>query len=158
MRRIRERESDIRKLKKNIEEQERTLARIETGESLTNWKGEPVSAESVQQGLDHWLDRLEVKLDELGFYQECLDALGGVSFSKENIKPGYIVKVQRFGNGEVLSTGPKNCKIIFRSFPLTVPYAEILEVVKKPETGEVGKAPEETPTAMTPEEFAASIS
>lgn len=158
MRRIRERESDIRKLKKNIEEQERTISRIEAGEILTNWKGEPVSIESAQQGLDHWLDRLEIKLDELGFYQDCLDALGGISFSKENIKPGYIVKVQRFGNGEVLSTGPKNCKIIFRSFPLTVPYAEILEVVKTPEIKESGNATQETPTAMTPEEFAASIS
>ena len=132
-RRISERESDIRKLKKNIEEQERIIARIENGETVTNWHGEPVQIETAQDNLEYWLDRLEVKLDELGFYQDCLAELGGVSFSRENIKPGYIVRVQRYGIGEVISTGPKNCTVKSGQFPLTHSYAEILEVVEAKE-------------------------
>jgi len=135
-RRIKERESDIRKLKKNIEEQERTISRIESGETVTNWKGEAVQIEAARENLEYWLDRLEVKLDELGFYQDCLAELGGVSFSRENIKPGYMVRVQRFGIGEVISTGPKNCVVKTGQFPLTHAYAEILEIVKATEAAQ----------------------
>ena len=135
-RRIKERESDIRKLKKNIEEQERTISRIESGETVTNWKGEAVQIEAARENLEYWLDRLEVKLDELGFYQDCLAELGGVSFSRENIKPGYMVRVQRFGIGEVISTGPKNCVVKTGQFLLTHAYAEILEIVKATEAAQ----------------------
>ena len=135
-RRIKERESDIRKMKKGIEEQERVISRIESGETVTNWRGEPVQIEAARSNLEYWLDRLEVKLDELGFYQDCLAELGGVSFSRENIKPGYIVRVQRWGVGEVISTGPKNCTVKTGNFPLTHSYAEILEIVKATEAAQ----------------------
>lgn len=151
LRRIRERESDIRKFRRNIEEQEATLSRIDAGETVKNWQGQEVTAETVQSNIDYWLDRMEVKLDELGFYQDCLEELGGVAFSRENIKPGYIVKVQRWGIGEVVSTGPKNCRIKMQhgSFPLSHSYAEILEVIKGSEE------PEEavTPGHITIDEF-----
>ena len=135
-RRIKERESDIRKMKKGIEEQERVISRIESGETVTNWRGEPVQIEAARSNIEYWLDRLEVKLDELGFYQDCLAELGGVSFSRENIKPGYIVRVQRWGVGEVISTGPKNCTVKTGDFPLTHSYAEILEIVKATEAAQ----------------------
>ena len=135
-RRIKERESDIRKMKKGIEEQERVISMIESGETVTNWRGEPVQIEAARSNLEYWLDRLEVKLDELGFYQDCLAELGGVSFSRENIKPGYIVRVQRWGVGEVISTGPKNCTVKTGDFPLTHSYAEILEIVKATEAAQ----------------------
>ena len=135
-RRIKERESDIRKMKKGIEEQERVISRIESGETVTNWRGEPVQIEAARSNLEYWLDRLEVKLDELGFYQDCLAELGGVSFSRENIKPGYIVRVQRWRVGEVISTGPKNCTVKTGDFPLTHSYAEILEIVKATEAAQ----------------------
>ena len=44
-----------------------------------------------------------------------------------------MVRVQRFGVGEVISTGPKNCVIKTGQFPLTHAYAEILEIVKATE-------------------------
>lgn len=135
-RRIKERESDIRKMKKGIEEQERVISRIESGETVTNWRGEPVQIEAARSNLEYWLDRLEAKLDELGFYQDCLAELGGVSFSRENIKPGYIVRVQRWGVGEVISAGPKNCTVKTGNFPLTHSYAEILEIVKATEAAQ----------------------
>lgn len=132
-RRIRERESDIRKLQKNIEDQERAIARLEAGETLTKWNGEAITIEAAQENLEYWLDRLEIKLNELGYYQECLEAVGGIQYSRDNVKPGYIVKIRRYGNVEVLSTGPKNFKAKDYGWPMQ--YAEIVEIVeeKKPE-------------------------
>ena len=121
--------------KKNIEEYESYFEQIEKGETPRNkygWEVE-MTAEEVQKNIEYWLDRLEARLDELGFYQDCLDNLGGVAFSRDNIKPGYIVQV-RYGAGEVISTGPKNCVVKTGDFPLTYAYAEILKVLKAEET------------------------
>ena len=75
---------------------------------------------------------LKAKLDELGFYQDCLDKLGGVTFSQENVKPGYIVRMKRWGNVTVVGTGPKNFTHKTANSPivLTDSYAEIVAVVK----------------------------
>ena len=85
----------------------------------------------LQEQIDIWLDRVEAKLDELGFYQDCLDKLGGAAFSRENVKPGYLVKIRRYGVVEVLSTGPKNFKAKDYGWPMQ--YAEIIEIVKAQE-------------------------
>ena len=119
-RRIRERESDIRKLQKSIQQYENEL---ETAE------GE--RAENIQKDIGRWLDMLEAKLDELGFYQDCLDAVGGIAFSRDNVKPGYLVRIRRYGVVEVLSVGPKNFKAKGYGWPMQ--YAEILEIVKAQE-------------------------
>lgn len=136
-RRIEERAKTIRKLKSNIEEYEGYLQQIDAGETPHNKTGWTInmSAEQIAEQIDYYLERMEIRLDELGFYQECLEKLGGVTFSRENIKPGYIVKVRRLGGstGVVLSTGPKNCTIKCGSFPLKYSYSEILEVVKEAE-------------------------
>lgn len=134
-RRIKEQESNVRKLKKNIEQYERYAAAYEKGETPLDAFGNPVriSADSVHMQLDAWLDRLEVVLDKLGFYQDCLESLGGIDFSRENIKPGYVVKVARLGRGEVISTGPKNCTVRFGTLPLTIAYAEIIEIISAKE-------------------------
>lgn len=134
-RRISEQERDARALKKNITEYEQYAAAYEKGETPRDRFGSPLrtSAEGVQEQLNAWTDRLEAVLDKLGFYQDCLDKLGGVEFSRENIKPGYVVEVKRFGRGEVLSTGPKNCTVKFQTFPLTIAYAEIVKIVSAKE-------------------------
>ena len=134
-RRIKEQESSVRKLKKSIEQYEKYAEAYEKGETPLDRFGDPIrpSAEDVQEQLEIWLDRMEIVLDKLGFYQDCLDALGGVEFSRDNIKTGYIVKVKRLGTGEVISTGPKNCTVQFGTLPLTIAYAEILQVVSAKE-------------------------
>lgn len=130
-RRIKEQESSARKLRKSIEQYEQYAAAYEKGETPLDPFGSPLraDADAVQRQLDIWLDRLEVVLDKLGFYQDCLDKLGGVEFSRENIKPGYVVSVRRLGCGTVLSAGPKKCTVKFRTLPLAVAYAEIDEIV-----------------------------
>lgn len=142
-RRIEERLADIRKLKRSIEEYEGYRKALDAGEKPRNKYGWDVNvtAESVARSLDRWLDMLEAKLDELGFYQDCMDRIGGVQYSADNIKPGYVVKVQRWGLVQVYSTGLKNFKaksMDESAWPGEYAYAEILAVVRteesKPET------------------------
>ena len=89
----------------------------------------------MNEWIETTLDRIEAQLDKLGYYQDALDALGGVEFSQENIKPGYIVKVKHFGACRVVSTGPKN--ITYQTgvdgVVLTAAYAEIGGIVSAEE-------------------------
>lgn len=133
-RRIAECESNLRKLKKNVEHYDGLKQQIEQGTPLRRFSGEPLTLDVVNEWIETALDRMEAELDKLGYYQDALDALGGVTFSKENIKPGYTVKVQRWGNVRVLSTGPKNFTATSGAgLPLTHAYAEIVEVISAQE-------------------------
>ena len=138
-RRIKECESDLRQLKKRVAEQEERFAKIDAGEAVTTYGGTTLTRENVEKWLDEYLDRMEAALDKLGFYQECMESLGGVQFSSENIKPGYIVRCQKYGRGEVVSVGPKNCTVLFGTdFPLTTAYAEIIEIIEAKEKKDAG--------------------
>ena len=134
-RRIAECETALRKLKKNVERYEGFKQQIEQGTMVQRFNGEPLSLDAVNEWIETTLDRMEAQLDKLGYYQDALDALGGVEFSQENIKPGYIVEVKPFGACRVVSTGPKN--ITYQTgvdgVALTAAYAEIGGIVKAEE-------------------------
>lgn len=134
-RRIAECESSLRKLKKNVDQYESTRQQIEQGAQLTRYNGVPLTLDTVNEWIETTLERMEAQLDKLGYYQDALDALGGVEFSQENIKPGYIVEVKHFGACRVVSTGPKN--ITYQpgvdGIVLTAAYAEIGGIVKAEE-------------------------
>ena len=134
-RRIAECETALRKLKKNVERYEGFKQQIEQGTTVQRFNGEPLSLDTVNEWIETTLDRIEAQLDKLGYYQDALDALGGVEFSQENIKPGYIVKVKHFGACRVVSTGPKN--ITYQTgvdgVVLTAAYAEIGGIVSAEE-------------------------
>lgn len=131
-RRIAECETALRKLKKNVERYEGFKQQIEQGTTVQRFNGEPLSLDTVNEWIETTLDRMEAQLDKLGYYQDALDALGGVEFSQENIKPGYIVEVKHFGACRVVSTGPKN--VTYQTgadgVVLTAAYAEIGGIVK----------------------------
>lgn len=134
-RRIAECETALRKLKKDVERYEGFKQQIEQGTTVQRFNGEPLSLDTVNELIETTLDRMEAQLDKLGYYQDALDALGGVEFSQENIKPGYIVEVKHFGACRVISTGPKN--ITYQTgidgVVLTAAYAEIGGIVKTEE-------------------------
>lgn len=134
-RRIVECETALRKLKKNVERYESFKQQIEQGTTVQRFNGESFSLDIVNEWIETTFDRMETQLDKLGYYQDALDALGGVEFSQENIKPGYIVKVKHFGACRVVSTGSKN--ITYQTgvdgVVLTAAYAEIGGIVKAEE-------------------------
>lgn len=134
-RRIAECKTALRKLKKDVERYEGFQQQIEQGTTVQRLNGDQLSLDTVNDWIASTLDRMEAQLDKLCYYQDALDALGGVVFSQENIKPGYIVQVKHFGACRVVSTGPKN--ITYQpgvdGVVLTAAYAEISGIVKAEE-------------------------
>ena len=89
-----------------------------------------------ETGNEEWLQRLlekmEEQIDKLAFFQNCLDEIGRIQFSKENIKTGYQVKIRGFWY-KVIKVNQKTVEVESGfGYSLRYPYAEI-EEVKIPE-------------------------
>lgn len=97
----------------------------ECNANIRRYERRMVSAEEAQD--ESWANRLleliEIEMDKLAFFLNCLDELGGIEFNKDNVKVGYHVKI-RDSWGVVQMAGPKNVKIGY----IVYPYAEIQEV------------------------------
>ena len=133
-RRVKDAEKAIKKLRENLDHYHVMLECDAMGESQTRWDGTKIERSEIENWIDDTEDRLESEISKLCYYQSCIDALGGVQFSKENIKPGYVVKIKHYKDCTVLRTGPKNFTYRTSSgFDLTAAYAEILEIVKAEE-------------------------
>lgn len=137
-RRIKECKKEIRARERNIIRYEEALYAIENGETKRNLRGEVLSAETVKEWIKRELELVEKAMDKQGYLENCLDAVGGLRFSKESIKAGYIVEVDRWGQVEIVSTGPQN--VVFKILSggaagscLRASYAEIKEIAKAEE-------------------------
>ena len=131
---IKECKKEIRARKKNIIGYEETLSAIEKGEIKKRYNGDVITAEEVCSWINSELELVEKAMDKQGYLENRLDELGGIKFSKENIKVGYIVTVKHYGKVEVLGTGPLNFtyKILdggAAGMTLKAAYAEIGEIV-----------------------------
>ena len=139
-RRINEAESNIRKLRKSISEYESYRTAIENGETPKDKYGweVKVSVEQIENEIERWSEIMEQEMEKSIYYHDCMEELGGVSYSKENIKPGFVVTVRTGWAQEpvtVISAGAKNIKYKTASgFVLTASYAEIKSVVKAEES------------------------
>lgn len=98
-----------------------------------------------QEGKEAWLERLlesmEYEVDKLAYFENCLEEIGGVKWNKDNIKPGYLVKIR--GHYEVvLKANPKTVesKSPHVPFSLKYAYAEIQDVQIPEEWSEPTKA------------------
>lgn len=47
-----------------------------------------------EKSLQTYLERMEYEMDKLAHLENCLDEIGGIAYSKENIKEGYLVKMR----------------------------------------------------------------
>lgn len=144
-RRIDEANSSIRKLNKSIAEFEGYLKQLEAGETeLKNEYGWTVNhtPEYIEKNIERWEEIRDDHISKIAYYDTLIQQQGGINFSKENIKPGYIVKLRRSWAKRVtvVSTGPKNIK--YRDadgsgFTLTASYSEIVEVLEAKENDEI---------------------
>jgi predicted nucleic acid-binding Zn-ribbon protein len=139
--RIKECNKALRDLQKSIVAVENNIYAIQQGGELKAWDGTPLTIAGQEQRLEDILDRYEVWQDKLNFFEDAMSALGGVKFSKENIKSGYIVEIARWGKCEVISAGPEN--ITYKLLEggaaggvLTDAYAAIERIVKATEQKE----------------------
>lgn len=134
-RRVQDAEKNIRAQNKNMDNYRKYLSKLDAGDTLKRYDGTEITRDEVLQWMENSAERIESEISRACYYQSCIDEHGGVQFSKENIKPGYVVKIKHYNDCTVLRTGPKN--FTYRTpngFDLTAAYAEILEIVKAEET------------------------
>lgn len=134
-RRIKECKKEIRDREKNIVHYEEILCAIENGAEKKKYSGEPITTDEVTSWIERELELVEKAMDKQAYLENCLDDLGGIPFSKENIKAGYIVRIGHREQVEIISTGPQN--VIYKilsggaaGMTLKAAYAEIAEIVK----------------------------
>ena len=140
-RRIKECKKEIKAREKNIIYYEQTLFAIENGEKKKQIDGTPITAEVVNDWIKRELELVEKAMDKQAFLEACVDQCGGIRFSRDNIKVGYHVRLQKFGLAEVVGAGPQNItyRILTggaRGMVLTAAYAEITEIVQATEQQE----------------------
>ena len=133
--RITETKADIRACFRNVEDYEKTLERLDAGEAVTKWNGEPVDRQAIEDAHARQIERIEELTDKLAFLENCVDEIGATKYSPENIKKGYIVKLARWGVCEVVSVGAVNIgyKIMTggaAGLGGSATYMEILDVIE----------------------------
>ena len=146
-RRIAEAEKTIRAQRKHLETYKGYLKQIEeTGEAKGIY-GSKISKERVLECIDRAEEIIEDAISKSIYYHEWIEKMGGINFSKENVKPGYIIKVVESAHAfyrnrlfEVTSTGTKNVHIrdaeTKRPYP-EISYADIASVVKAETSNEI---------------------
>lgn len=145
--RIKECNSNIKKLQANIVAYEDKIFRIGNGEVITSYvTKEPITVERLEECIQQNLEKMEWEMDKLAFMENCMDEIGGNKFSKDNVKVGYIVGMKRWGRCEILSAGPVN--VTFKILDggaaggvLTDPYAAIVEIIEAKEATQGIKNP-----------------
>ncbi len=131
--RIKECQSSIKKLKANIEYYEKLLEKLKDPESAASKSGK-YTVKTVNGWLEDSLEHIEMLIDMQGFFENCAEELGGYKFSKENIKPGYVVIIRK-SKFKVMKANPKTvyAKCLATGMILTYDYAEITEIVSAEE-------------------------
>lgn len=136
--RIKEQNKKLKDLQGSIAAYEDNLYRIQNGEKLLNYYNQPLTAEGQEKRISELLEGYDYEYGKLEFFEKCLDDLGGIQFSKGNIKVGFIVEMARWGRCEILSAGPVN--VTFKILDggaaggvLTAPYAAIVEIIQAKE-------------------------
>lgn len=138
-RRIAEAEKTIRAQHKNIEYYEGLLKRFDENPEykLNGSSSFQYTREDVEKWLDDAEDIIEQAISKEIYYRDRIEELGGVQYSKENIKVGYIVKFKYNRLYKVIGTGPKFFTYVDATgafpCPLKASYGEIVEVVKAEE-------------------------
>lgn len=137
-RRIKETRKAIKGAFANVEYYEKQLEKIENGGEVKRYTGEAVTAAELEHLAEIELERAEALTDKLAYLQNAFDALGGGKYNKDNIKPGYIVKLQRWGEVEVINSAKVNIgyKILHggaAGLTGTAAYPEIIEVIEEKE-------------------------
>lgn len=137
-RRIKECKKEIRDREKNVVHYEQILHAIENGAEKKRYSGEIITADEVKSWLEHELELIDKAMDKQAYLENCLDDLGGVRFGKDNVKVGYIARIDRWGPVEIMSVGPLNVgyKILTggaKGMGGKAAYAEISEIIKAEE-------------------------
>lgn len=146
-RRIAEAEKTIRAQRKCLEVYEGYLKQIEETGAAKSAYGYEISKEDALNYIDRAEEIIEDAISKSIYYHEWIEKMGGINFSKENVKPGYIIKLDATSHRlyanmlfEVTSTGAKNVciKEVGTNKPYgSVSYSEIARVLKAETNNEI---------------------
>lgn len=134
VRKIDEIEKGLKKLKKNLDTYNDRLRRVDSGEVLHKVSGDVVTRDDVLRLIEKVEYQIESDISKIIYYKKCLEDLGGVEFSRDNIKKGYKILHKRWDLCEVVGTGPKNFTYRIleggaKGMGGSSPYADIMKVV-----------------------------
>jgi len=126
----------------HIVKYEEALHKVQQGKKLTNRSGDLLTTDYIELRIADLLDKYEYEQDKFNFLEDCMNELGGVQFSKDNIKVGFIVKMRSSGRCEIVSAGPLNVtyKILeggATGMCLTESYAAIVEILAVKEAAKI---------------------
>lgn len=133
---IKEQNKIIKNIQEAIVKNENTLYRIQQGEVLhARYSSEIITIDEMENLIAENLEKYDYEYNKLEFFEKCLAELGGIQFSKDNIKAGFIVNMKNWGRCEILSAGPVN--VTFKILDggasggvLTDPYAAIKGILQ----------------------------
>lgn len=129
-RRIKECKAEIKKCEGFVVNYENMLYKMEQGEEVKRWNGDVISMKEVSEYLRNVMERMEAAMDKQAFMENCLEEIGGIKFSRENIKVGYIVNTARWGRCEIVKANPTTVLIkTERGSHLQESYGAILEIL-----------------------------
>lgn len=145
-RRIAEAVKTIKVQRKNIEHYERILEVLNSGAEYQDKEWSyihftPEEKPEIERRMEHAEEIVEQAISKEIYYREAIEALGGIQFSRENVKPGYLVELSKSWQGvvKVVSCGPKNITYTDTDdappphFYLKASYGEIKRIVKAEE-------------------------
>lgn len=124
-RRIREARANIRAQNRNLTHYQEYLEKMDAGETVKRYDGTEITRAEVLEWLENAEERIEAEISKACYYQSCIDAQGGIPYSRENVKKGDFVILKGCGKCPVLSTGPKNFTYRCVGLSLKASYAEI---------------------------------
>lgn len=140
---IKEQNKKIKNIQTAIIKNENTLYRVQQGEKLhARYTDEVITIDDMEKLIAENIEKYDYEQGKLDFFENCINELGGIQFSKDNIKVGYIINLGRWGKCEVVGAGKVN--ITFKILEggaiggvLTEPYAAITEILEIKETSEI---------------------
>ena len=126
-RRIDDAEKAIRAQKRNLKDYEKMLERLNNGEAVKHYNGDPITLDELNNWIFTAETLIEQNIEKSIYYHEQIERLGGI-FTKDNINIGDVVRIERWGRCTVESKGTKNIRTKEYSWPIS--YAEIKEVLE----------------------------
>lgn len=125
---IKESNKTLKMYQEHIVKYEEALYKIQQGETLKNRLGEALTEDYIEQCIEDRLEKYEWEQDKLSFLEDCLLKIGGITYSKENVKVNDMVKI-RGSWCKVLSANPTTVRVL-NSLGwdwMKYPYSEVQE-------------------------------
>lgn len=109
-RKIKEGKLALKHLRSNLDACEKIAEKLAAGETVRRGvSGDVWTMDGIEERAEEYLERMEAERDKVAYLLDRFDELGGCKFSRENVKPGYIVRVSGWGEPvEVVTVGKCN--------------------------------------------------